>query len=506
MEQQRFSPLLIRGQALPPVIVVIAFASYFSLNVVLVFLMANSALLGIIGMIMINLIAFFFLQPRWSIPLYILIGAPSIAIPLGSIGILSRLFVGNLMLALVIMIGLVRTITSQRRSQQPLLPTSLLIPLVAVVLVGLASIIYSRLQPDPRVVYSYPHFAVPLILVNIMEMVLLVGLPVVLMIVPALIRTARDVQWIVRAFIGIGMLYALGTIFAGPLGLYSQEVILGQRRPQVLGETSSVLGMLLVFFTCIALSQALYAPTRSASFRWWLFTIIFSIAVIMSFGRESWIALCLSGLVMIGFRTRSVVVLLVIQVFLLSLLVPGVTDFFNPEKVYGIDRLIIWQDAITIWRGHPYFGVGAGNYQFFDIAYGADVAGVAHNQFLEVLAEMGVQGFLCLLWSIVAMGRFTFQRFSAATTSQGKAISLAFIGYYITLIFAGFFADTFLPSVAGAGGTSSLVGVSYQWLLLGLVITIPQWEKSVSTQDAVESGQPMKGQPQLARGERNEAW
>src|SRR5260370_37000858 len=127
MEQQRFSPLLIRGQALPSVIVVIAFAIYLSLNVVLVFLMANAALLGIIGMVMINLIAFFFLQPRWSIPLYILIAAPSIAIPLGSIGILSRLFVGNLMLALVIMIVLVRTITSQRRPQHPLLPTSLLI-------------------------------------------------------------------------------------------------------------------------------------------------------------------------------------------------------------------------------------------------------------------------------------------------------------------------------------------------------------------------------------------
>ena len=503
MSEEKISPVEDRfiaplRQSLPPTAVVIIFPGYVLLNLGCVLLMANSSIIGIVGLVMVNLIAFLLLRPRWVVPLYILIAGPSVVIPLGTSGILSRLFVGNLMFALLIAIGLLYRRAPQGKSGQSspvgagLVPVSLMVPLIAQVLVGLASIIYSRLQPDPRVVYSFPHASVPLTLVNTIEMVILLGLPLVLMSVSGFMRTMRDVQWIVRAFIGTGMLYALGTIFAGPLRLYSQLVILGVRRPEVFGLATYALGMLLVCFTCIALGQALYAHTPVASVCWWLCTIIFSVAVILSFSRESWLALCISVLGMIGFRTKSLLVLCIMKMLLISLFVPGVADFFNPEKVYGLDRLIIWQDAIAIWQGHPYFGVGAGNFQFFDIAYGTEVVGIAHNQYLEVLAEMGVQGLLCLLWSLGVLGRFMLQRFSAATTLQGKAIALAYIGYYMACILGGFFSTPFLPSAAGGGGTLLLLEASYHWLLIGLVLTIPLWEKSASVQDANELDRPVK--------------
>jgi len=324
--------------------------------------------------------------------------------------------------------------------------------------------------------------------VNSMEMVMLLGLPAIVLIAPGLVRTMRDVKLIVRSFVGVGLLYALGTIFAGPLRLLSQDAVLGYQRPLVFGETSSILGMLLVLFACITLGQALYARKPQASLGWWFCTLIFSCAVIMTFGRESWIGLGLSMLGMIGLRTKNILILFIVQACLILLFIPGVSDFFNPEKVYGIDRLIMWQDAITIWQGHPLFGIGAGNYQFFDIAYGTDVGGVAHNQFLEVLAEMGVQGLLCLLWCLLAIARCTLKCYAAATTRQGKAIALAYIGYFITIIFGGFFAGSFLPSVAGAGGTYSMLWVSYPWLLLGLVLTIPRWEQSAYEEDRVAAG------------------
>lgn len=497
-------------QSLPPTTAMIVLASYLLLNLGCVLLLVDSLILGIMGVLAINLLLFLFLRPQWVVPLYILIAGPSVSLPLGSAGIFTRLFGGNLIFALVVIIGLVRTTipgpsgrvsepkisrgfaeraNSFAPQRQSLRLPSLMVPLVALVLVGLSSIIYSRLRPDPWVVYSFPHSTVSLDVVNSMEMIMLLGLPVILMIAPGLVRTMREVKLIMWAFIGVGMLYALGTIFAGPLGLLSLDAILGYRRPLVFGETSSVLGMLLALFACIALGQALYARKLQTAFGWWFCTLIFSCAVIMTFGRESWIGLGLSMLGMIGLRTRNLSILFIIQVFLILLFIPGVSDFFNPEKVYGIDRLIMWQDAITIWQHHPYFGIGAGNYQFFDIAYGTDVGGVAHNQFLEVLAEMGAQGLLCLLWSLVAIARCALQCYSAATTRQGKAIALAYIGYFITIIFGGFFTGSFLPSVAGAGGTYSMLWVSYSWLLLGLVLTIPHWERSACEQDLLEPDQ-----------------
>jgi len=479
-----------RRQSLPPIAVLIVFTVYLLLNIGCVLLMADSLMLGIMGVVAIHLLLILFLRSRWVVPLYILVAGPSVTIPLGAAGILSRLYVGTLMLALLIVIGCVRILTSQRKSEptrppdrETLLPTGLIVPLVAIALVGLASIIYSWLNPDLAVVYSFRHADVPLLLVNVMEMALLLGLPILLMALPGLIQTMRDLQRIVNAFIGIGMLYALGTIFAGPLGLYSQEVILGNARPQVFGQVSSALGMLLVLFACIALGKALYAQTRVASFCYWLCTIIFCVAVIMSFGRESWISLGVSVLVMISFRTKNIAVLSVLVVFLPLLFIPGVADFFNPDKVYGIDRLVMWKDAFAIWQQHPYFGVGAGYYQFFDITYGIDVGGFAHNQLLEVLAEMGIQGLFCLLWSIVAIGRFAFRRFQVARTSQGKAITIAYIGCYVALIFGLFFGDSFLPSVAVAGGTYVLTWISYFWLPLGLVFILPRCEKSACEQD-----------------------
>jgi O-antigen ligase len=491
MAEERFSLLRtrfnrpLRRQSSLSTTEVVVFIAYLLLNLGCVLLMTVSLMVGIVGVVAINLLVFLLLRPQLVVPLYVLIAGPSVIIPLGTSGVLSRLYGGILLLALLIVIGCLRIFSSHDKfkptspsDRKPLLPASLIVPLIAVVLVGLASIIYSWLNPDPTVVYSFRHANVPLILVNAMEMALLLGLPLLLFALPGLIRTSRDVELIVRAFIGIGILYALGTIFAMPLGLYSQEVILGNTRPQVFGEVSSALGMLLVLFASIALGQALYAQTQAASFFYYLCTAIFGMAVIMSLGRESWLALGLSILIIITFRTKNISALSVLVLLLPLMFIPGVTDFFNPDKVYGIDRLIMWQDAFNIWQQHPYFGVGAGNYQFFDVTYGLDVGGFAHNQLLEVLAEMGVQGLFCLLWSIIAIGRFTFRRFQTARTSQGKAITIAYIGCYFALILGLFFGDSFLPSVALAGGTYALIWVSYFWLPLGLVLTLPQWEKS----------------------------
>lgn len=385
---------------------------------------------------------------------------------------------------LLIIVGFIRSRTMLREGRKFFSSTSLSYSLLALVIVGFTSIIYSQLRPDPGVIYTFPHDNVPLIIVNGMEMVLLLSLPVILLVVPGLIQTGSDVKWIVRAFTCLGMLYALGVIFAGPLDLYSNQFILGIQRPEIFAISSSILGTLLLLFACIALGQALYATGRGVSLCWWLCTIIFSTAVFLSFGRSAWIALFVAWLIMIGLRYKTLVVLPIILMFILLSLVPEVTNFFNPDKVYGIDRLIMWQDAIAIWLRHPYIGVGAGNYQFFDIAYGTDVGGVAHNQFLEVLAEMGVQGLLFLLWCLVAIGRLAFKRFYGATTTQGKAIAIAYIGYFTGLIFLCFTGDFFLPSAAGAGGTSALIMSSYHWLLLGLVLTLPQWEKSIRVQEA----------------------
>ena len=466
---------------------IVVIITYLALCIGLAYIMPLYPPLGLLGAIVINLVVSIFLRSRLALPFYILVAGPSVALSLASSGILSRLYIGNLLFLLVASIWILQMVLPERKSGQVLLKPLLLAPLLALILVGLVSIIYSRLFPDPNVPYTYPHSTVSVTITNLSEMALLIGLPLFLVLVPGVTRTVRDVRWVIGAYICVGIVYALGTIFAAPLGLYSKEVILGNRRPEVFGSVSSGLGGLILLFTSIAFAQLLYATKGKTRLFWGLLSLIFMLGVIMTFGREAWVGLFLAVLIMVALGTKNWSILLVLLIPLILLFIPGVSDFFDPTKVYGADRFTIWQDAYNIWLRSPYFGVGAGNYQFFDRIYGHDQVGVAHNQYLEVLAEMGIQGLICLIWLLIAVGIQIFKSFKEAKTNLGKAIALAYIGFYTNIIFGGFFTGIFIPSSAAGGGTGPFVEASYRWLLLGLVLSIPNWEKEEETAEQRDS-------------------
>lgn len=462
---------------------------YLLASVGLMFIMPLSPFLGLAGVAVINLVVLLFLRSRFALPLYIVVAGPSVALSLSSSGILSKLYIGDLLFALVLTIWIVQKLLSERKSGRVFLDRDLLTPFIALFIVALISIIYSRLFPDPQVPYQYPHATVSLTLVNVAEMGLLIGLPMFLILVPGVVRKVSDVYLLIGAYTFIGLGYALGTIFAAPLNLYSKHSILGYQRPEVFGETSSGLGSLILLYTSIAFGQALYSKGR-IRVMWVVLFLVFSLGVIMTLGRESWVGLFLVVLTMVGFRTKNWMVLLVpLAALVIFLFTPGATDFFNPSKTYGTDRFHIWSDAIVIWQNSPIFGVGAGNYQFFDRFYGTDKVGVAHNEYLQVMAEMGIQGLLCLIWIIIVLGKKALKAFNQAKSNLSKAIALTYLGYYVSIIFGGFFTSIFLPSAAAGGGTEPFVSSSYRWLLMGLVLSIPLWEKEAiaKEQDATEA-------------------
>jgi len=474
---------------------------YLLLSAGLAILMGMPPLLpiaGLVGAIAINLVVLLFVRSEAALPLYLLVAGPSVALSLSSSGILSRLYIGNLMFFLLTVIWIIGKLLSQRKAGHWLLTPTLLLPLLSMIIVGLISIIFSRLFPDPNVIYSFPHSATSIWVVNGAEMMILIGLPLFLVVVPGVVHTTRHVRWLLVAYMIVGLLYALGTIFAAPLGLYSKEVILGVRRPEVFGEVSSGLGTMLVLFACIALCRACYTTSRGARITWGVLTAIFSIGVIMTIGRESWIALFLAFLTIVITYTKNWKLPLLVVIPLIPLvLASGATNFYDPSHVYGVDRLVIWQDAITIWQHSPIIGIGAGNYQFFDIAYGRDVVGIAHNQYLQVLAEMGVLGFVCLLWIMAATAWVSIRSFRQAKTALGKSLALAYLAYFVAIIFGGFFTSSFVPSAADGGGTEAFVSASYRWLLFGLVLSIPTWESEVTTGETAIVAQPQQAHQSL---------
>jgi O-antigen ligase len=164
--------------------------------------------------------------------------------------------------------------------------------------------------------------------------------------------------------------------------------------------------------------------------------------------------------------TVSLVLLVVLSSGALSL----VSRFYNPDEVYGFERIYFYITALQLFATHPLLGVGAGNYQFFDRVYAeVSAGGVAHNQFLEVAAEMGLPGLIIFCWLIVSVLRFLRTFKIGRTHASGPPYWLSAAGWAFAMVWIAecLFRDAFLVTAAGGGGTKSITDTVFSWILLG---------------------------------------
>jgi O-antigen ligase len=96
------------------------------------------------------------------------------------------------------------------------------------------------------------------------------------------------------------------------------------------------------------------------------------------------------------------------------------------------DRLVIWRDAWTMIHSHLLFGQGLGTFQWTFPAVEsvrADLpARYAHNDYLQVLSEMGIVGLALSLLVYVFAWRTALRHFRDPGDPLVKAIGLAMLG------------------------------------------------------------------------------
>ncbi len=117
-----------------------------------------------------------------------------------------------------------------------------------------------------------------------------------------------------------------------------------------------------------------------------------------------------------GVLARALAVVLVLGVAVMSLQNPDFYKRFTFQGENGLnkqnERLIEWTTAFEMFKDHPFLGVGAGAYQYAYKEYEVIVkekphspfhhttfymAKHVHNEYLQVLAEVGIAGFLVFL-------------------------------------------------------------------------------------------------------------
>jgi hypothetical protein len=133
------------------------------------------------------------------------------------------------------------------------------------------------------------------------------------------------------------------------------------------------------------------------------------------------------------------------------------------------------QDGVGIWLGHPILGVGPGNNYPYMIRY--STLATPHNQYINLLMELGLLGFTCFAVFAVLAGRMGLRMWRTTKDPRRRQLVLAWLGVFAGMMAGGVFGDFLLPSIRNAG--LRLFALYYvQWVLLGLLVSIHALERN----------------------------
>ncbi len=178
--------------------------------------------------------------------------------------------------------------------------------------------------------------------------------------------------------------------------------------------------------------------------------LLFFMGIVFSYSRGGVVGL-VSVLGILLFNRRNLkrnLLSIFLIAFVLSQVVPPqfwlrVKSIVNFQADLSIiKRLMLFKTGISMFLHHPFLGIGWGNFVNASEGYIGLFGGLAHNMYLEVLAEMGVIGFIPFI-GIIWLALRNFQKgsvgFSDLQEFEMLAISRGLMVGFIGFLISGFF-------------------------------------------------------------------
>jgi putative inorganic carbon (HCO3(-)) transporter len=126
-------------------------------------------------------------------------------------------------------------------------------------------------------------------------------------------------------------------------------------------------------------------------------------------------------------------------------------------------RLVLWQDAVEVFRTSPLLGTGFNTYAYMHREKRADGGEGyyedTHNFYLKVLVETGVAGLLIFLWLLAKMFGIGYSLFRQSKDPFLASLGLGLAAWLICAATANFFGDRWTYFQVNG----------YMWVLGGLV-------------------------------------
>jgi O-antigen ligase len=275
-------------------------------------------------------------------------------------------------------------------------------------------------------------------------------------IVMAAVRDREQLAWVLSAFV-------LGAIVSAAYALLDPSAAGAGHYGRLAGGIGDANEEAAVLVAAIPLAVALPAVASRAWMRplGWIGVIVCLFGVFATLSRGGLLALgvVLVCAVLFGGRWRSRAALLLVGAALCTVAYYAVlTPLAARERVTmttSSGRLDIWHVGWRMVQAHPLQGVGAGNFQDAAVHYVqapgliasanliVDAPHVAHNVYLELLADLGIPGLLAFV-GVAMFSLLAGLRAARAFERQGDA-GLELAARCVVLALIGFLAaDVFL--------------------------------------------------------------
>lgn len=236
-------------------------------------------------------------------------------------------------------------------------------------------------------------------------------------------------------------LVGLGQMFTGK-GMTVGIIINGINVPRMestLGNPNS-LGAFAVIAFFPVLMLGIYERDLRKRYLYFILDILLIINIVLTFSRNSWIALTL-GIIALTLIYNWRFIIILISGGVLALAIPKVLNRIKQLSDMSINdsRLKIWAIAFKIIKDHPIKGVGNGNFiTYYDIytdkypqfkmeAYSRFPT---HNHYLKIYSELGLFGSIAFALSLF----FSFISIYTASKLKKSRYSFFYKGFLVSFI------------------------------------------------------------------------
>lgn len=363
----------------------------------------------------------------------------------------SRLSVVMLLVMLLTGIWIVTFLTQRRAVWHRSLLNA---PMLSFIAICTLSLLWSVAFRDPMVSVNSKF-----IIVQLGALATMVLSPVASLLIGNFVHTPRQIWWIAGMFVAVGI---VTTIF----GLGGRELsILNTRGLFSLWFVAVVFGLIIAQPMHLLLRLGLAVLLALHLY------LIFIVGILWLSG---WFPAIVAIVAITLFRSRLAFLGLAI---VLAIGIAASWGFlykniFEHSEAEGdFERLTLLQLNLELVQNHPLLGTGPAGYAVYYMTYHPQEARSTHNNYLDIIAQMGLLGTACWLWLVVAGLREGYAALRHAPPGSYRTLALITCGGLVGAVSAMTLGDWVLPFAYNQG----IVGYSYtvfSWIFLGVLMSI----------------------------------